>query len=66
MLQVLDDFLEKLGECDRYLENGIFNMNFAEAALLLQSSADVYSKKVDLLWDIIFEYQKRLLLSEEQ
>ncbi|KAJ3666696.1 hypothetical protein Zmor_002130 [Zophobas morio] len=64
--QVLDDFLEKLGECDRYLENGIFNMNFAEAALLLQSSADVYSKKVDLLWDIIFDYQKRLLLSEEQ
>lgn len=57
--------MQKLNEEDDYLASGIFNTNFAEAALLLQSSAEVYSKKVDLLWDIIIDYQKRLVLCDD-
>lgn len=37
------------------------NVNFAEAALILQNSTNIYSKKVDLMLDYVFEYQKRLL-----
>ncbi|XP_044258372.1 uncharacterized protein LOC123007251 [Tribolium madens] len=63
--QVLKDLLVKVSESDNYLENGIFNINFAEAALLLQSTSDLYSKKVELLWNIIFDYQKRMISHQD-
>ncbi|EEZ98859.1 hypothetical protein TcasGA2_TC004469 [Tribolium castaneum] len=65
LCQVLDDLLVKVNESDSYLENGIFNINFAEAALLLQSTTDLYGKKVEMLWNIIFDYQKRMISHEK-
>lgn len=64
--QILDEFMERIADSDKYLEQGILSFSFAEAAMLLQTSADLYSKKVDLLWDHIFEYQKRMLLADGQ
>ncbi|CAH0552857.1 unnamed protein product [Brassicogethes aeneus] len=64
LCEQLDLFVEKLHESDKYLENGIFNVNFTEAALFVQSATELYSKKVDLLWDNILEYQKRMILYE--
>lgn len=64
-VQVLDKYLQKLNESEKYLSNGIFNTNFAEAALLLQSSVNVYGKKVDMLWDVVNEYQHRIVSYEE-
>lgn len=63
--QILDNYLEKLNESEKYLSNGIFNTNFAEAALLLQSSVNLYGKKVDMLWDVVNEYQHRIVSYEE-
>lgn len=64
--QILDDFMERIADSDKYLEQGILNFSFTEAAMLLQTSADLYGKKVDLLWDCIFEYQKRMLMADVQ
>ncbi|CAH1967090.1 unnamed protein product [Acanthoscelides obtectus] len=45
----------------RYLSNGIFNINFAEAALFIQSCSTLYGKKVDLLWDELLALHTRLI-----
>lgn len=57
--------MEKLSESEKYLSYGIYNTNFAEAALLLQSSVELYGKKVDLLWDNIIQYQKHIVTYEK-
>ena len=36
-------------------DGGATTMNFAEAALLIQGSACIYSKKVDYLDSLVFE-----------
>lgn len=59
--EILDLFLQSLIESEDFFKHGLFKINFAEAALLLQSSSLIYSKKVDLLWDVINEFQKRLI-----
>ncbi|XP_044756781.1 uncharacterized protein LOC123315230 isoform X2 [Coccinella septempunctata] len=59
--EILESFLQSLVRSEDFLRNGIFRINFAESALLLQSSASIYSRKVDLLWDMINECQKRLV-----
>ncbi|KAK9875141.1 hypothetical protein WA026_005932 [Henosepilachna vigintioctopunctata] len=64
--EVLDVFLQKLRQSEDFLINGIFQINFAEAALLLQSSAFIYCKKVDLLWDSINQCQKRMIAFDSE
>ncbi|KAL3277036.1 hypothetical protein HHI36_012398 [Cryptolaemus montrouzieri] len=59
--EILDKFHGYLRQSEDFLSHGIFQINFAEAALLLQSSAFVYSKKVDLLWESIIQCQKRMI-----
>ncbi|KAF2884898.1 hypothetical protein ILUMI_21269 [Ignelater luminosus] len=58
--ETLNTFLDQLNESQQYLENGIFNVKFAEAGLFLQSAANLYSKKVDSLWDSTLQYQMQL------
>ena len=52
--------------CFQYLEqyinyinmvfgNSVPTMNFAQAAVLVQNSANIYSKKVDFLWSIVLQ-----------
>lgn len=58
--ETLDSFISELSVSERYLSNGIVNIKFAEAGLFLESSASLYSKRVDLLWDNALEYQMQL------
>lgn len=63
---ILNNYLGVLQESGIYIQNGIFNTNFAEAALLLQGSVQLYGKKVDMLWDFVIEYLNRNMLYEEK
>ena len=49
----LDEFLEELEEVEYDFEGGERELNFAEAALLLQGSAGIYSKKVEYLYQMV-------------
>ena len=49
----LGDYLEELDNLHVTLDNGKSNLNFAEAALLIQGSAAVYSKKVEYLHQLV-------------
>ncbi|XP_056643998.1 uncharacterized protein LOC130449905 isoform X1 [Diorhabda sublineata] len=57
----LEAFQEKVTRQQAYLNNGIFNINFAEAAIFLQSCTELYGKKVDMLWDELLEFHTRLI-----
>nr|XP_057921773.1 condensin-2 complex subunit H2 [Doryrhamphus excisus] len=50
----LNDYLEELDEmCITF--DGKTRLNFAEAALLIQGSASIYSKKVELLHSLVYQ-----------
>ncbi len=51
----LEEYLHELeGLTVTFGANGASNLNFAEAALLIQGSAVVYSKKVEYLYSLIY------------
>ncbi|KAJ6226660.1 condensin-2 complex subunit h2 [Anaeramoeba flamelloides] len=58
----LEDYLSELEEITFSFDGGRTAINFVEAALIIQSSACVYSKKVEYLYNII--YQTLDLISE--
>ncbi|KAJ8951200.1 hypothetical protein NQ314_007701 [Rhamnusium bicolor] len=62
--EALDLFNEKLEDQEKYLINGIFKTNFTEAALFIQSSTELYGKKIDVLWDQLLEFHTRLIKYE--
>jgi condensin-2 complex subunit H2 len=60
----LEDYLEELGDTElgreRCSENNSItphrqSLNFAEAALLIQGSAAVYSKKVEYVYALVYQ-----------
>ncbi|KAM3858898.1 condensin-2 complex subunit H2 [Diretmus argenteus] len=51
----LNDYLEELDEMCITLDGGNIKLNFAEAALLIQGSACIYSKKVELLYSLVYQ-----------
>lgn len=53
--QDLSDYLNDLEEISFAFDGGISNLNFAEAALVIQGSAAVYSKKVEYLHALAFK-----------
>ena len=53
-------------EQSTYLENGIFYMNFAEDALLLQSCGQFYAKRVDKLRDELLQFHTRMIKYDEK
>lgn len=60
-MQALDVFRDLVLRQQQYLNNGIFQTNFGEAALFLQSCAELYGKKIDLLWDELLAFHTRLI-----
>mmetsp|Transcript_8244 Transcript_8244/g.14588 ORF Transcript_8244/g.14588 Transcript_8244/m.14588 type:complete len:689 (-) Transcript_8244:60-2126(-) len=50
----LFEYLEELDKIVINFEGGELNLNFAEAALLIQGSTMVYSKKVEHLYSLVF------------
>eukprot|EP01138_Halocafeteria_seosinensis_P013316 gb/GECG01013602.1/.p1 GENE.gb/GECG01013602.1/~~gb/GECG01013602.1/.p1 ORF type:complete len:810 (+),score=155.22 gb/GECG01013602.1/:1-2430(+) len=51
----LEDYLEELESLTISLPDGKTNLNFAEAALLIQGSACIYSRKVEYLYNLIYK-----------
>ncbi|RVE56836.1 hypothetical protein OJAV_G00225100 [Oryzias javanicus] len=51
----LNDYLDELEEMCITFDGGKTRLNFAEAALLIQGSACIYSKKVELLHNLVFQ-----------
>ncbi|XP_028307428.1 condensin-2 complex subunit H2 isoform X2 [Gouania willdenowi] len=51
----LNDYLEELDEMCISLDGGRTNLNFAEAALLIQGSTCIYSKKVEMLHSLVYQ-----------
>ncbi|XP_061663479.1 condensin-2 complex subunit H2 isoform X2 [Syngnathoides biaculeatus] len=50
----LNDYLEELDEMRLTFDEGNIKLNFAEAALLIQGSACIYSKKVEMLHNLVY------------
>ncbi|XP_019871015.2 uncharacterized protein LOC109599449 isoform X2 [Aethina tumida] len=59
--ELLDVLIAKLNDTEEYTRNGIFSVNFVEASLVIQSAAQLYGKKVDLLWDHVLEFHERMI-----
>ncbi|XP_077356137.1 condensin-2 complex subunit H2 isoform X2 [Festucalex cinctus] len=51
----LDDYLEELDQICISLDGGKTQLNFAEAALLIQGSTHIYSKKVEMLHNLVYQ-----------
>ncbi|XP_076040071.1 condensin-2 complex subunit H2-like isoform X2 [Oratosquilla oratoria] len=51
----LEEYLEELADLHITFDEGETLMNFAEAAMLIQGSATVYSKKVEFLWQMVLQ-----------
>ncbi|CAM9819154.1 unnamed protein product [Lampetra planeri] len=51
----LEEYLEELESIVISFDGGKTTMNFAEAALLIQGSACVYSKKVEYLYSLVYQ-----------
>ncbi|XP_029681372.1 condensin-2 complex subunit H2 isoform X2 [Takifugu rubripes] len=51
----LNDYLEELDEMCITFDGGKTGLNFAEAALLIQGSTSIYSKKVELLHSLVYQ-----------
>eukprot|EP00002_Diphylleia_rotans_P035652 TRINITY_DN7802_c0_g1_i10.p1 TRINITY_DN7802_c0_g1~~TRINITY_DN7802_c0_g1_i10.p1 ORF type:complete len:555 (+),score=131.45 TRINITY_DN7802_c0_g1_i10:54-1718(+) len=51
----LEEYLDELEHVTISFDDGKTNVNFAEAALLIQSSACIYSKKVEFLYNMVFQ-----------
>ncbi|VEN33599.1 unnamed protein product [Callosobruchus maculatus] len=59
--KALQRFNAHMDQQKQYLANGVFSINFAEAALFIQSCTTLYGKKVDLLWDELLVLHTRLI-----
>ena len=55
MCQFLGDYLDELASMPITFDGGETVMNFAEAAMLIQGSACVYSRKVEFLWKMVIQ-----------
>ncbi|XP_062591191.1 condensin-2 complex subunit H2-like [Saccostrea cucullata] len=62
----LEDYLEELGNIVITFDGGITTMNFAEAAMLIQGSVCVYSKKVEYLYTLVYQVLDLLASKKKQ
>ncbi|XP_078275774.1 condensin-2 complex subunit H2 [Rhinoraja longicauda] len=51
----LEEYLEELDQICISFDDGKTTMNFAEAALLIQGSACIYSRKVEYLYSLVYQ-----------
>lgn len=51
----LEDYMEELETIKISFDGGNTTFNFAEAALLIQGSASIYSRKVEFLYSLIYQ-----------
>ena len=55
LAKYLEDYYEELHDLQINLDGHETKVNFAEAALFLQGTASVYSKKVEFLWQNVLK-----------
>ncbi|RDD46576.1 Condensin-2 complex subunit H2 [Trichoplax sp. H2] len=60
----LEEYLDELEQITFTFDGGTTFLNFAEAALLIQGSASVYSRKIEYLYTLV--YQTLDLIAEKQ
>ena len=60
LAELLSEYIEDLQHLTITLDGGQTSINFAQAALVLQGTASVYSKKVDFLWKLVGEMLEML------
>ena len=51
----LEDYLSDLSDVQFTFDGGKTNLNFAEAALVIQGSACIYSRKVEFLYSLVYQ-----------
>jgi hypothetical protein len=56
----LAEYLDELCAIEISLDGGLTTVNFAEAALVIQGSACVYSKKVEYLYSLVYQTLNRV------
>ena len=54
--QELEEYLSELETLTISFDEGQTTLNFAEAALLIQGSACIYSKKVEYLYNMLYNF----------
>ncbi|KAK3726996.1 hypothetical protein QZH41_019035 [Actinostola sp. cb2023] len=52
---LLEEYLNEIEKIEISFDGGTTTMNFAEAALLIQGSACIYSKKVEYLYTLVYQ-----------
>lgn len=62
----LEEYLEDLDKVVVTFNSGQTTMNFAEAALLIQGSACVYSKKVEYLYSLVYQVLDMVVNKKKQ
>ncbi|XP_066276272.1 condensin-2 complex subunit H2-like isoform X2 [Branchiostoma lanceolatum] len=62
----LENYLEELNTIPFSFDGGVSTMNFVEAALLIQGSACVYSRKVELLYTLVYQSLEMLASKKRQ
>jgi len=55
LAELLSDYIDDLQTLTITFDDGKTSVNFAQAALLLQGTAAVYSKKVEFLWQMVMK-----------
>lgn len=62
----LEEYLDELANTEISFDGGMTTMNFIQAAMLVQSSACVYSKKVEYLYALVYQVLEMLTSNKKQ
>jgi len=65
LADILSEYIEDLQHVTITLDGGKTSINFAQAALVLQGTAAVWSKKVDFLWQMVLKTMEMLQNKKE-
>jgi len=66
LADLLSTYIDDLQHLTITFDGGETSVNFAEAALLLQGTANVYSKKVEFLWQMVLKTLEMLRSKKEE
>jgi len=66
LADLLSTYIDDLQHVTITFDGGETSVNFAEAALLIQGTASVYSKKVEFLWQMVLQTLEMLRSKKEE
>jgi len=65
LAEIMSEYMDVLQQVTITFDGGQTSVNFAQAALVLQGTASVYSKKVDFLWQMVLKTTELLRNKED-